>query len=454
MFLRYQQNILPPLFCALLFAIPASGQTYDDAIRPFWNPQPAGSYASSLANNLTITFPGQAFFSPNPANLALTRQPALAFSLQYDHFNQNATFESRDESSNLSNRVFRFDGLAFVVPIKVYRGSWALGLSYSPTNRYHDVMASKGLLATSDNFTVFLDQRYREEGILNTFRLGTAVEFQPNLFVGLGCSFHRGYRDYNYTGTDTDLNDKYQYSRYTYQESFKPTYTGWNGDLGLIYRSRFFMFGWYLATPTYLHVTDTRSSTTEEIEDDQSVNNTAENSILEYKLRSPLGTSVAAAFLYKGYMLTCELTVRDWETLHFSSDLYLDTTFTTRLDPLINRQIRNNLRTTFDVGLAFSWPLSARLQGQLGSRLVARPFVDLPEGEAYLQQLSCGIEGWLDKQIKLQLSYQLQLGQRVVYNGLFTTPDAANPGSERSSYSRQKSQLHRLTLTLSMVIGA
>lgn len=430
------------LFCEFNVSSTATAQCLEDALRPFWHARGFGSSALALAYNNTAIANDPYAISANPANLGLVQTTNAFLSFQYGLFNQYGKLEDNKDIPK-EDKYFRYDGLGFIYPVPVYKGSLVFGLAYVPSIQYNHNLKSEGMVSAivnSETFGVFLKHNINELGTLYSFRLGSSVEFKKNLFLGLSLNVYNGYREYKYTGIDIDTTDAFDYTTYIRKESIKPDYNGWNINFGALYSSQRFKFGVRISTPLKLKVHEESRFDWLESRDDPPDTNGIDLYDIDYKTTFPLEFASSLAFTFYDITIAFDFATRDWGGINFESNLYTDTTFTEKIDPGINDNIRLNLRTTTDFGIGLIIPLNEKLTAKLGYRIIPRPYYDLPDDEKRITLLGFGMEGFFENQIIVGISYQLLMGRQSTYNEYFETTTS------------QRFQEHQFTISTSILL--
>lgn len=414
----------------------ANAQSFEDALRPFWYFRSFGASSFALTNNNTAISKDLSSISANPANLGIIQRPSAFLSFQYGLFSQNGKLENNPNYITDGNNYFRYDGFGFVYPVPVYQGSLVLALSYAPTAQYNYILKTDGFI---NRDSVSLSHYINESGIMNSLQLGTSVEFKKNLFLGFSANFYHGYRNYKYTGTDIDTEDIYTYSNYVRNETIKPNYTGWNINTGILYRLPYLKFGLRISSPLKLNVHEKSKIDSTTTSDNLHELYGSKQYDLTYKTTFPIEISTSIALTLYDITIAFDFATRDWGNINFRSNLYTDTTFTEKIDPGINNDIRLNLKTTTDWGIGLIIPFWNTLSVQLGYRILPRPYYNLPDNEKYITLMGFGIEGIIEDQIVMGISYQISMGRQTIENTYFKT------------YTTQQLQDHQLTVSTSLL---
>ncbi len=432
---RLNPGLCLPVLLLIGFSV-LSAQTYQDALRPFWTLRGFGASSFSLANSSEMGRDASTL-ALNPANLASVQRPSAYMAFQYGLFDQEGQLESNAKLSQASDSYFRYDGFGFAYPIPVYRGTFVLGFSYTPTAQYNNVVESEGF-ADYDTTRYYLSNRFEESGTMHTLRLGTSLEIRKNLFFGFSLNFYRGERRFSSYAVDTDTMDAFTYSTYYRDETILPEYGGLNADFGLAYHTPNLQFGLRLPTPVYLSVREVSQIDETEYYDDGSSYEGEEGFDLEYNLKYPMEIASNIALSLRGITLAFDFTVHDWSGIDFNSNLSDDENVP--IDGPINHDLGLKLRTTTDIGIALTLPLRKTLSTKFGYRLIPRPYYDLPDDEQYIHLMGVGLESKFQDALILGLNYQTALGNRQVLNSYFGTT------------SHQDFQEHQLTISAAILL--
>ena len=202
--------------CTILIA-----QNCYDVLRPFWGFNSTQITSSSLGSATVASGYLTSGLSSNPANYAFNK-----FSFMQLNYSNN---EFVSTSSSITNSGI--NGFDIVLPISVYRGSFALSIGKHEQINY---------LAAS-NSALF---KFSEEGGLSSYHIGGAVEFSRNVFIGADIKFLYGQdKMIEFSEDSTFL--------------FKPKYDGTEITFGILHKySRILQYGVSIDLPTSLNVKD------------------------------------------------------------------------------------------------------------------------------------------------------------------------------------------------------
>lgn len=290
----------------VMFRVVAGAQLAEDALR-FSQYRPAigaqslgiGGASIGIANDFTALF-------SNPAGLAQLREYEFSFGLAHNGFMNDVTFLGRKET--IENNKFNLDNLGIVYPIPTTRGSLTFAFGVGRAQQYNSAVSFGGFniqnsyvevitptndlwamtpserarflendlsyyLAVSDTANGFLwpiltdslDQRATllEEGGVNHWSLGMAIDIAPNLSLGVSLNIASGRYSYDRTYTEEDFYNVYRYAfpwnidRFIYSQTIDDDISGFNALIGLMYRfENRFRVGVAFRTPTWYSITE------------------------------------------------------------------------------------------------------------------------------------------------------------------------------------------------------
>ena len=409
--------LLPVLF----LSIPSAGQFFEEALssealRPFWDINGFGSARFSLHNNslLSTDISATQF---NPAFLTNIQRAKVNLSINYQDNHQTSTLADNNPDLKTNSGGLFTNHIGFAYPVPVYQGNLVLAFSYAPSAYYYSNLKSSGLFDLSEG-TVTENINIEESGKLNTMHFAGAVEFMPNFNLGLSLNFHNGDRNYyatmleNEDQLDTGTED---FPNISYTESIKPSYEGFNMDLGFSYQSARVKFGLRFSTPvsmTIHEVSQFMESYTYQTTADW---DTIRTYNFEYKSRYPAEVAPSFAVTAFGVTFGMDLVVHSWQDIEVN---WLDD------DELINNDLYWNLRRTTDIGLSLAMPLGKTISTRLAYRRIPSPYENFQEKEKINHLVGASIETILAKSVILGGSFQRAMGEQVVshpYFGSYST---------------------------------
>lgn len=432
-----------------LFAI-SFGQNYEDCVSPLWYFQNFGSANNALANNTTAYSSGLSALFANPAALGKETNVIFGFSVKNNNFSQNSKFFSTADLINshyIDDNLItsKFDGFGAVLPIPVYRGSLVFGLSYSQVAIYNDQTNAEGKF-TYDGVPFKAENYYEETGVMNNFRMGFALEYKKNLYLGSSVNFYSGKKTQEYNYTDFDETDQFFYNKITKNYEISPEYGGLNFNIGVLYDNNNWIFGANFSTPFSIE--------TKEKYNDEEVwiydNGERESDIIadriKYDIKTPSSLSLGLGYRIGSITLLADVKTMDWHSMEFDSKLY-DYTFNddgeilTQIstDKRINKEIRSNLTKTIDYGFALSTEIFDEYTFNIGHRIIALPYFDMPKSDEKIHLTGIGMETTLFELLQIGLSYQFEVGKNEINKEFFEYP----------VYRKYNSQ--NITLTTSLI---
>jgi len=412
------RQVLKPALISGLLIVGLHAQNWEDALRPFWSAQ--GFNAASLsriASNQTHLDPAVITF--NPAHLGLISQPQAYLTLQWGRFNQAGRMNQAANSLNAHERYLRPSGFGVFYPVSVYQGSWVMGITFAPVTQYNTLLKTQNLTTENDD-NVTLTHAINESGTLSALRLGSAVEFRPNFFIGLSLNLLRGSRRYSFIGTDTDDLDLYTYSRFIYEESINPEYRGWNADLGLIFHSKFYRFGLRISSPIKLNVQEASYTKWYETYDNASDSTIYNEFNPSYRTTYPFEIAPQLALTLRGITIHFDFILHDWTRIRFESDNIVDSNGD-RIDSKVNSDLKWNLKPTTEMGVGLTFPLGSHLTFQAAGRLVPSPYYTTADDERNLILLGTGLDLRVQELVTIAFGYQAAIGKRTLTNTYFGT---------------------------------
>ena len=339
-------------------------QNVYDVLRPYFGFNSSQILANSIGRATVAAghvIPG---VTSNPGNLALHK-----FRQIQGNFS-NSEFKSGNEKNSLTN----FNGFHFIYPIPVYQGSMVIG---GGVNREIDYMsASKSGI-----------YKYSEEGGLNIWRIGIAVEYSNNLYIGSNIEYYRGQDEMiEFAGDSTFY--------------FRPDYKGLGITLGLLHSlSPKFQYGMSLQLPTSLAVVD-RFTYSNHIETDESYSDT-----WHYRTKRPLVFHIGIGYFERYYTIFYETEWTNWRDLKFSSEEIFEDDLELPASVMINQEIRNKLHPTLShhLGIALHIPiLPIHVYG--GYQYLPVPFLNVYNFDLR-QSYSTGFSFMIQENFSIQGSY-------------------------------------------------
>ena len=309
------------IFSSVIVSVIYSQNSYD-ALRPFWG----FNHSQIISNGIGGATVASGYITPgltsNPANLAATPFAYLQTNLSNVEFSNN--------SSNISKTGF--NGIDFVQPIPVYRGSLVISAGAHKASDY--------MLSYKTNETDYILD-YSEKGNLTSYHIGAAVEFAQDLYIGADLKLLRG-SDKMTIHYESDSTDYYT-----------PKYSGTALSLGLLHTiSENLQYGISLDMPILINVEE------EFVYSNHLFPENSYSGTSNYNVKKPITAHLGGAYLSNLLNLFYEVEWTDWKSLEFSSDATYNDGSELPASVFINEDIQENFNQTFShhVGTALRVP--------------------------------------------------------------------------------------------------
>ena len=420
------------ILIVLIFSV-VFAQNYQDCVAPLWYFQNFSSTNSALANNTTAHNSGLAALSSNPAALGMESNTILGFSIRNNNLSQDAKFNNTYDLVNsnyttsdlISNN---FDGLGLILPIPVYQGSLVFGFSYSQIAVYNNQVDIDGTFSY-DDATFSAQNLYDESGLLSTYRMGFAVEFQKDLYIGSSINFYSGERTQDYNYLDTDNTDVFSYQKISKNIKVIPEYGGMNFNIGLMYNKGNYNFGATFSSPFTIYTVENYKSSETWNYDDGSSESYSDDDKIKYDIKVPSSFSFGIGYNMNNIKIMADIKTQDWHNIQFDSKLYDyeyddngDVSSKTSTDTRINSEIRNNLTQTLDYGVSLVAKLKSNVNINVGHRIINFPYYDLNGDEQNIHLTGIGIDALLFDMLEVGVSYQFEMGKNNLDREFFEYP--------------------------------
>ena len=335
----------------------------------------------------------------NPAGLTQLRRMELFTSLSHLQYLNKASFNSIANDDKTTKT--RLNSIGFAFPIPTYRGSLVFAIGY---NRVREFDAGLSFKWFSDSIGAQQTYTEIEEGGLNNWVFAGAMEVTENISLGAAMNLWRGKDDYHLNLFEQDIQNKYYYDNFNYDQQIVTNYQALNFKLGALYKfTNFLRFAATIATPMTLNAKEDWTESTKQIEDADSPNKDSENTeggAWDYKLKSPFVFSAGAAFsLLPNIVLSADVEYTDWSQTRYASE------------PPVGEKFRKNLNfkqdftatATYRLGGEFTVPL---INTQLRAGIIRQPSpLKLASAKADRDYLTLGGGILLDKQVKVDFAW-------------------------------------------------
>jgi len=334
----------------------------------------------------------------NPAGLTQLRRMELFTSLSYLQYSNDATFA--DDTNTDKTTKTKLNSIGFAFPIPTYRGSMVFAVGYNKIRNF-----DAGFLFDHFNSNLNVQQTYNEieEGDLANWVLSGAMEVTPNMSVGASFNLWRGDDEYTWDLLEKDINNKYYYDEYSYNQIVQTKFQAYNFKLGMLYN--FGLLGRFaatLSTPVKISANEKWDEHISQVEDADSPYEDyidSEEGNWKYGLKSSWVFSAGAAFtLLPNIVISGDVEYNDWAQMRYTTDPPVGNKYSKNLN------FKQNFRgtTTIRLGGEFTVPL---LNTQLRAGLIRQPspMANATEKEDR-NYITLGAGILLDKQVKFDVA--------------------------------------------------
>jgi long-chain fatty acid transport protein len=237
----------------------------------------------------------------NPAGLAQVKRIEVQGSLVRSGF-ANTSTSSIAEREGETN-VTRINNLGMVFPVPVYQGALSFALGYSQVTDYD--RRTKATRVDNSGTQYAFDEL--ESGRLGFWTLAGAVDVSPNLSLGGGLNYWRGFNEFTSIEREPDQNGPI-----VFEELIEDKLSAFNLSFGALYRpGRIARFGVSYQSPMSMELKE---------EWDYSGDTGYNDYRMTYPAVYRLGASVAPG----RWLAAADLEYRDWNSLKFKSDTPFD----------------------------------------------------------------------------------------------------------------------------------
>lgn len=353
------------------------GQYVDDALRFSTPGLGVGARALGMGGAFTAVSSDYSALFWNPAGLAQMEFGEFSFGLSHTNYLDAGTFLSNSQSQ--SSNATKLNTLGFAYPVPVRRGSLVLAFGYDRQSDFTTGVSFKGFnpngsiiqlwapngsplppdvtLAEDLKLADTLAGRFNspingrltqlgkaiEEGGLNNWSAGGALDVAKNVSVGVTLTYVSGTYKYSRTYKEQDNNGVYAAFPFDFDElivddEVESDLSGVNAKFGLMFREQErFRIGFAIKTPTSFRVKETFNTTAESFFDNGDrygpFDSPGSN---EYDVVTPWVFSGGVSVTLRDLILSGDIEYADWTQMEFqdaNSDLLA-----------LNKDIKNNLR--------------------------------------------------------------------------------------------------------------
>lgn len=410
---------------SLLVAFSAQGQFAEDALRFSQLNVAVGARTLALGGTAVGRAEDYTALFANPAGLASLRDYEFSIGFARNGIRNDVGYLGTTTGFNNSTTVLDHAGLVY--PIPTTRGSLTFALGYGRVASYNAGASYAGFNPTSsivrsmspgvDLYTMTVDEEDEflrtnipfqiwladtldgflypvltdsvgqsgtvyEGGGMNHWSFGGAVDVARNLSLGFSLNFVSGSYTYDREFTETDDANVYQstysfpynFSRFTYINTFESELSGFNMLFGLMMRHPGrYRVGMSLRTPTTLEINETFTDEGTSLFDDGTDYTSSFVNRTTYKVVTPFVVSGGATLhLFDWLAVSGDAEYTDWTQVRFESD-----------HPELlseNRYIKKSFRETLALrgGVEVTlWDLGLVLRG--GYSINPSPYADDPD---------------------------------------------------------------------------
>lgn len=335
----------------------------------------------------------------NPAGLTQLRRMEFFASLSHAIYLNEASFLSL--SNNDKTTKTRLNSLGFAFPIPTYRGSLVFAIGYNQVRNFDNGFFFPLMV---DSLGVKQEYTELEEGGLTNWIFSGAIEVTRNLSLGASINLWRGKDDYQFNRSEKDVQNRYYYDTFTYDQQIVTKYQAVNFKLGTLFKlGNVMRFAGTIATPVSLAAKEDWRESSIQVEDPDSPNEDAENTEAaswDYGIKSPFVFSGGAAFtLLPNIVLSADVEYTDWSQTRYTSE-----------PPVGNKFQKNiNFKQDFEgkavirLGGEFTVPL---INTQLRAGLIRQPSpLKLSSKKSDRNYITLGGGILLDKQVKFDFAW-------------------------------------------------
>jgi len=367
-------------------------QDFNDALR--LSRLGLGQSARSLGMGNTFIAVGGDYSSVyfNPAGLGLMKNAQLQGGINYSSFKANSTLFGNQTDFNLNKTNLNHIGFAY--PFPVVRGSFVIAMGYDRLNDFNSAYNFDGFNAgntsmiqelTSNNDDIaynlglsyptydskgnylkdetLIDGKLRQRGNLineggtDAWAFSGAIEIAKNFFFGATLNLISGSYKSKRNYYEEDVKDYYpqsllldstdprtrDFQSFFLNDVINWDLSGWNLNLGFLYKLKFFKLGAAIQFPTKYTIKETYTVYGESYFQDYSFRiDPPIKSTIEYDITTPFTLSGGASATIGGLTLAADAVFVDYTQMEFTGGLQPN------LMSSNNDDIKNLFRSTFN----------------------------------------------------------------------------------------------------------
>lgn len=425
-------RIIKTAFLSLIISSFLYSQTADEAISLLENEHGFGLKATAMGGAFVSVADDISALYWNPAGLAQIDDTGISATIMHNSHNHKTQLYNTltDESRGYTG----LQNFGLVFPFPVARGSFVIAMGYHQVNNQDNFTYMSGL-HPSDKIEESFD--IENTGGLDQWSFGAAIDLSRNFSAGVSVNFIGGSRDYNYTYTDSDVNDLFTYYKQIRKDNVTFDYSGLNVEAGgLFHLTDFLNLGATITFPYSITVNENWAVREDDLYDSVADSFYTESGEFEYKIDVPFKFALGLSYQAHNLTLSSSLTYQDWAQTKYDAPNSDDRNSDNYLDLLAeNNVIRQDYKSTVtwafgaeyiipssDVAIRAGYryhPTSlknaTKVKDVVGGRSVESFLFDVNTFDR--QYISAGLSYTIDNRTSLDFSYRLGRWNEVnIYN--------------------------------------
>lgn len=301
----------------LLLISPLMGQTAQEAIDLVENEQGFGIKAAAMGNAFTGLADDYSAIYWNPAGLAQLETGEISGSLYHSNFENSASYLNTLSTDTRSFTKFQSLGVAY--PFPVLRGAFVIAFGYQKINN-PDAFAE----FSAENIDAPTNLSYKEsysvftEGEMENWSFAAAMDLSKNFSAGVTMNFIGGSKISTLDWSDDDFEDNFTYSYFESSLSTISDYSGFNLQLGGLFRlSENLKLGAGITFPSSVTVDEEWTLEEYDAYDDFADSTYDESGNFDYIIKVPFKFSLGLSYNHPVFSLSTAIDYRDWSQLKY-----------------------------------------------------------------------------------------------------------------------------------------
>jgi len=361
----------------------------------------------------------------NPAGLAQIRSREISGAISHFNYENDVNFSGSILNNKDSQSQINSFSLAF--PIPVSQGSLVFSLGYFRIRNFDANDSYNGridLNINNENFQVEQEADVINEGQLNIWSFGGAVDLTKNFSVGAALNIFTGNENYSVDFRDTDIEDSFTYTQFSEEQSIKDNFSSANIKVGGLWRAgTLFRLGATITTPTTFNIDEDWTNNYREIYDEGAVEvdvNDENSGFVDYNIKVPFSFASGASFNLGRILIAGDVEYNDWSQTEYENSVPVEGIASTDAVAVrrVNSYISDNYRSTLKsrIGLEYLVPF-IETKVRFGYQNQPSPLKNAPDG--YTRNFyTLGIGMLVDKNLMVDLSYIEGSWKRTSEDGL------------------------------------